>query len=372
MPVPRSPLSSRALIARARVAAIAALVAPVLLVGCGPSDPKGAEGPAGASPAAIPSTRPPGSPEAVFDRTKHDFGLARQGADLSTQFRLENKGGSPLHVKALNGNCGCITGVAKATTIAPGAATEVEVTFHTYAMVGPLSKWIQVTTDDPMRPITMLEASVDISAGVVIEPANFYFPLTLVGTTPEPSMVVKWKEGVGRPFSIAEVAVSGVDAEGVARLWSSPPWKGWEVTLRFRSPPPLGMVSGRATIRTDSSERPSIEALVGGQVSGRVWLTQREVSFGVAPRGKGGRIEVLVKGFDSSVDLGEVTAAAERGRVAALAVRGDEKGTWKVLILLPENAPSGPIEDRVRVTTAVPGEETLTIAVVGVVAAGSK
>src|SRR5262245_37534611 len=122
---------------RHRKASVAALGALLLLVACGDrSEATGTPSPKSAAP-AIPATRPPGSPEAAFDRRKHDFGVAAQGVDLRTEFRLENKGASPLHVQGVHGNCGCILADAKTKTLAAGASTTVDVVFQTHAMVGP-------------------------------------------------------------------------------------------------------------------------------------------------------------------------------------------------------------------------------------------
>ncbi len=307
-------------------------------------------------------------PIASYDRTRHDFGVATQQADLVTEFLLTNRGGAPLRVTGVHGNCGCLVGTAKATTIAPGASTNVVVTFRTHAMAGPQTKWVRVTTDDPAHPHVPLEVSVDISAGVLIEPANFYFPLSLVGSSPSPSVVLTWKEGVGTPFQVTRIEGIDVDAEFETKPYEAPPFRGWEIALRFRKPPGIGTVSGHAKIHTDAPDRPSIDVLVGGAISGRVWLTQREASVGAVAKGKGAVVHVLVRGFDSTVDLGDVTATAERGHVTAKAVRAPEaKGAWNVEIRLPDDAPVGTVDDRIRVTTEVRGEETHWISVGGLV-----
>lgn len=301
-----------------------------------------------------------------MDRARHDFGVARQDVELATEFTLRNDGNAPLHVSGVHGNCGCVVGRVRDATIAPGASTGVAVTFRTHALAGAQTKWVQVVTDDAARPRTTLEVVVDVAAGVVVEPANLYFPLARAGSSPAPSLVVKWKEGVGRPFAVTAVEGRDVDADFETKPWAAPPWRGFEITARFRRPPPIGTVAGRATIRTDAPDRPEIEALVGGAVAGKVWLTQTEASVGVVPEGRGAVTNVLVRGFDATVDLGTVTATAESGRVEARAVPAPgEKGAYNVEIRLPADAVAGPVDDTVRVTTGVAGEETRRIRVRG-------
>lgn len=305
---------------------------------------------------------------AVLDRTSHDFGIVRQNADLTTAFTLANRGDAELHVKSLQGNCGCIVAKATTTTLAPGAEATIDVTLHTFTMVGAHTKWIEVATDDPANPRQVLELSADISAGLVVEPAGFFFPLSLAGTVPAPRMVLKWHEGRGAPFHVTRVDVSGVDAEAVASPFESPPWKGVELTLRFRRAPPIGTVAGRATITTDSPDVPTIDALIGGAISGKVWISQTTTSFGPVTQGKGAHVRVLVRGFDSTIDLGEVTATVERGQVTATVSRPpDAEGGYAIDVRLPTSAPEGPVRDLIRVTTRVPGEEVIELPVEGTV-----
>lgn len=356
-----------------RVVRCQALPALLVLAACG-DDARPGAAPTGTPMAS--ASRPPspsvdrsqGAPRAVVDRKRHDFGVVRQQQDLVTEFMLSNQGTRALRVTGVHGNCGCLVGAAKTTSIEPGASTPIVVTFSTHAMVGPHTKYVSVATDDPERPATMLEVSVDISAGVVVDPAHFYFPLARVGSSPSPSVVLKWKEGVGTAFRVTGVEVRDVAAEVVTEPYASPPWQGWRLTLKFREPPGVGPVAGTVTVRTDAPERPEIEALVGGVVSGRVWLSQHAVSVGAVPEGRGATHAVLVRGFDASVELGQVTATAERGQVAVKATRSTTSpGAWEVEIRLPPGARAGAVKDRVRVTTAVPGEETHWIAVGGMV-----
>ncbi len=317
-------------------------------------------------PVPSPPVRRPEDPAAAIEPAEHDFGAVKQNAKVETTFMLRNAGGATLHVLEVTGGCGCIQASADAKEVAPGKATTVRVAYETRAFVGRHEKWVQVRTDDPATPTVAVKVVVDVCAGVIAEPANFFWPMALYGTSPEPQVTVKWKEGAGKPFHVTGVEAQGVDATFDVAPWERAPWKGWEVTLRFKKPPEIGNVSAHAVIRTDDPETPSVKTLVGGAVSGKVWLPQREVSFGVVAEGKGATLKVPLQGFDKSVDLGEVTARATKGRVTATAERvPGEPGAWTVVILLPPRAPPGSVEDRVEVTTAVPGETSLSIAVSG-------
>ena len=106
-----------------------------------------------------------------------------------------------------------------------------------------------------------IRLSVDVSAGIVLEPANFFFGPVLVGASPRVPIVAKWREGAGKAFKILSVEAAGLpDATFETKAFDAPPWHGTTVTLGFMKPPAAGTILGSVLIRTDDPERPSIQA----------------------------------------------------------------------------------------------------------------
>ncbi len=205
----------------------------------------------------------------------------------------------------------------------------------------------------------LIEVKADVSAGILLEPANFYFNAVLIGASPTATVKVKWHEGRGRPFRIENVVAKGT---GVGDVWfdAQPffegPWKGYEVTMKFHNPPPIGPVSGEAVIYTDDPEYPTIKSLVGGGISGKVLIARQVTSVGIPPEGKEVVLRIGCRGFDDTIDLGEVTAKSRQGVVTARAERdASEPKAWMIVITLPGTTPAGAVNDVVDVTTAVPG-----------------
>jgi hypothetical protein len=307
-------------------------------------------------------------PRISFDRTSHDFGAVKQNSEVKTEFTVENQGTATLHVQSVRGDCGCANASISERELAPGGKATISVAFHTYTFVGPHKKHVRVSSDDPAKPDVDLDIAVDVSAGIVLEPANFFFDMALAGTSPTAKVVAKWKEGVGRPFRVTKVEAVGADVRFTTEPWDAPPWHGRAITMVFPKPPLAGIVTGRALISTDDPDVPQLTALVGGMVSGKVWLAQRVTSFGIVGFGKGASLEIPCHGFDATVDLGEVTAKARKGQVEAKAVRDPANPReWKIAIRLPPETKDGSVEDVVEVHTAVPGEETVEIQVTGTV-----
>ena len=328
--------------------------------------PAPAPGPAPAPPAAPAPASPDGAPKApapkaVIDRLEHDFGLTKQEAELRTEFELKNEGTATLTFEP-RADCGCSAATSDTTSLAPGASTKVRVLFRTFSFVGPITKRIRLLTNDPVTPTVEMKIKADIAAGVVVDPARFFFGPVEVGTAPSVTIKVEWRDGVGAPFSITSIEAPNVDLTFVTKPFDAPPWHGYEVTATFPKPPKIGTVSGTAILRTDSKDAPRITAAVTAFVSGKIWVDRREASLGMLPAGKDRAVMVGCRSLRPGVDLGTVTATSRDGKVLARAIRAGPE--WLIEVRSPETAPSGRLTDVVEVTCAIPGEKA-EIAVTG-------
>jgi hypothetical protein len=281
----------------------------------------------------------------------------RQEQEIRTEFRVRNDGDAPLRIGEIRSDCGCSSAVARSKTIPAGESTTIEVVLRTMTMSGVLSKRVKVASDDPERREVELKIRADIAGGIVLDPARFYFGPVLVGTSPTSSLVAKWREGYGKPFRIPKVEAPGLDLAFDVAPYEAPPWHGWTVTARFAKPPAIGTVSGTALLRTDDPEYPRVPAAVTAFVSGKVWLDRREARLGLVRQGTPRTVMIGCRGLTPDVDLGEVTAVARKGAVAARAVRtGGASREWLIEVSLPESAPPGKVDDVVEVRTKVEGE----------------
>jgi hypothetical protein len=249
------------------------------------------------------------------------------------------------------------------------------VTFETYRFVGPMTKSLRVRSDDPSAAEVPIQLKVDISDGVILQPQNFFFNMVLVGTKPTASIEVKWKEGVGKPFKVLGVdptltpgagTPAGVKPEFTVEPFEAAPWKGWKVTMSFAEPPPVGMVSGTAVIRTDDERTPKVNALIGGAISAKVNIALQRPSFGVVKEGEGAKLVLHVRPFDATIKLGKVTAKARGGTVRVeLTADPTFPGEHNLKLELPADTKPGPVEDVVELRTEVEGEELIELPVTG-------
>jgi hypothetical protein len=348
-----------------------------------------------ATPAPNPPSAPVAAPTAsatapkiVLEKMEHNFGFARQNEKKSTRIKVKNEGGAPLHV-TVHADCGC-SGVvllakddvfAKGGTsgreIAPGDEAQISLTFDTTRFFGPITKTVHVNSDDPTNREVVLQIKIDVSAGVVLVPQNFFFNASLFGSKPTSTMAVKWMDGVGKPFKITAIEPTGILPAGTkldfhSEPFDEAPWHGFRVTMSFTEPPAIGMVTGTVNIRTDDPDTPQVSAPLGGVIVGKVIIAPAKATFSTLAEGKGGTRSIQIRPFDGSIDLGKVTVVARKGAVKVTIASADEpqlKGVWTVALELPKDAPLGVIEDVIDITTEVKGYEKLELPVTGTVVA---
>ena len=318
-----------------------------------PPPPPSVPAPNAVPPVAAPTAPvvvPADAPIAVLDRAEHDFGVAKQETELKTEFSLKNAGRSTLTLE-LRADCGCSAVVADTKTLEPGQSTPIRVLFRTFGYVGTLHKRIRVLTNDPVHPQLEAMLKVDVGAGVIIDPARFYFGTVETGSAPSLTIKVQWKDGTGSPFEITSTEIPGLDMAITTKKFDAPPWHGYEVTAGFKHPPAVGTVSGTAILRTNSPDAPRLTAAVTAFVSGKIWVDRREVSLGMLRQGKERTVSVGCRGLTPKVDLGVVTARSRGGRVKARAIRAQEE--WLIEVEATGDLAPGRLDDVVEVTSSL-------------------
>ena len=112
--------------------------------------------------AAIP--QPPGRIE--LSASDFDFGTVVNTGPVSHTFQVRNVGKGRLEITGLATSCGCTSATIASQHLAPGASTDLTVTYDPLAhdgATGPFMRVVYVRSDDPNTP----EASLTIHVTVV-------------------------------------------------------------------------------------------------------------------------------------------------------------------------------------------------------------
>lgn len=103
------------------------------------------------------------APQAFLKESSVDFGQYPPGASLERKITIVNKGKKELKIKALQGNCTCITAVADKQSLRAGDSTYIRILFKPQTRGGTQQKAITLFTNDPRNPVQLISASVYIN-----------------------------------------------------------------------------------------------------------------------------------------------------------------------------------------------------------------
>lgn len=90
-------------------------------------------------------------------------------------FKYQNDGKQTVHIKSVHTSCGCTTTSRQKDEVAPGESGEITATFKVGASTGIQQKTVQVETDDPAQPMTVLTLRAIIPQLVELKPSFIYW-----------------------------------------------------------------------------------------------------------------------------------------------------------------------------------------------------
>ncbi len=312
----------------------------------------------------------------AVDRTNHHFGVVKQNEVRTATFTYTNTSDAAVEGIGARGECGCNAIKLSDTTLEPGASGTLEVEFSTLTLGGHLTKRVHLFSKDHTRGEALITLKISIVEGLILRPPAVTFGTVLKDTTPSKSFYLKWYEGHGRPFEVTSVEVPGFDFASTITPYTNARderWGGWTIELRFKETPPLGMLSAEVLVRTTDADRPRLTLPLSANVSGRIWMQSRTISFGAFPQGKPRTASLKFRPLRRDIDLGEVKAVARKGKVT-VEVKPDplhgKDGVWRLYAAVVDDVEPGSLDDEViELHTQVEGEEVTIIKVRGYVRA---
>jgi len=102
------------------------------------------------------------APLAYIRELSIDLGQYPPGATLERKVSVVNKGKKELRIKALQGNCSCISATAESRMIKAGDSTLIKILFKPQTRGGTQQKAITIYTNDPRNPIQWLNVQAYI------------------------------------------------------------------------------------------------------------------------------------------------------------------------------------------------------------------
>lgn len=85
-----------------------------------------------------------------------DLGSVKNNTKVKGVYQVSNQGKAYLQISELRPSCGCTSTVLGQWALQPKESTLIEVTLDTAGLKGDVTKSIQVVTNDPQNPLTLL------------------------------------------------------------------------------------------------------------------------------------------------------------------------------------------------------------------------
>jgi hypothetical protein len=111
----------------------------------------------------------------VFEKTEVDVKPDMGATAAVAVFKYENKGDTPVHIKAVKPSCGCTTAALAKNDVAPGEKGEITATLNIGDRTGLQVKSVTVETDDPKAPQTVLTFRANIAALLELQPSFVFW-----------------------------------------------------------------------------------------------------------------------------------------------------------------------------------------------------
>ena len=112
-------------------------------------------------PAAQTPPKPQNLTTIKFDQPVFDYGTIEQGESVTHVYKFTNTGSHPLKITNAKGSCGCTVPKWPREEIAPGASSEIKVTFNSRGKSGNQSKSISITANtEPSRTMLTIKGKV--------------------------------------------------------------------------------------------------------------------------------------------------------------------------------------------------------------------
>jgi hypothetical protein len=148
----------------------------------------------------------------VFEKTELDLKPELGATKVDAVFNYENKGDTPVHIKAVKPSCGCTTAALPKNDVAPGEKGSITATFNIGDRTGLQVKTVTVETDDPKAPQQVLTFKATIAQMLEIQP-SFVFWQANEAAQPK-TIIAKAAKGV----TVKKVDVVSSSADFTAKV----------------------------------------------------------------------------------------------------------------------------------------------------------
>lgn len=128
--------------------------------------------------------------DGLFDSLSKDFGSVPRGPLLKHDFQVKNNTKHTVTLSSVRVSCGCVTAIARASTLAPGESTTVHATMDTNRFIGLKMVTVFVQFSQPRFEEVRLQVQANGRTDFTVSPDGLRFGRVKRGTTPTASTTI--------------------------------------------------------------------------------------------------------------------------------------------------------------------------------------
>ena len=302
------------------------------------------------------------APAISFDNTHYDFGNISQDEVVSHRYQVTNKGSAPLQIKEIRPSCGCSYTVLGRRLLPPGESTFIEVQFDPTGMIGTIHKSLDVISDDPSNPSSLLTFEASVTREIMPSTTIVFFnELSRGGSA---SSKIRLQSGEGQP-----VVVTDAKIPGAPYLSCSPQKDGNDVILNINIdgrliPKQSQRGTDVLTVRTASKKFPIMQFQVIWDVKSAIEITPGKI-FWTGSAGSELRATVSLNN-PSGAPFRILEAKSSNSIIRAVNLTNNSAAGHKFDVVLSSRAKAGAYNELLTLKLDAPEQQTLEIGIVAI------
>jgi len=301
---------------------------------------------------------------AMFDHSRHDFGVVARGAKVEHRFFLENIYLEDMRIASVTSTCTCTTAAFPKTPIKTYEKVEIVATVDTRNFLGHKEATLRVVFADPFPAEVQLHVYCYIRSDVVFDPGEIQFGKVDQGSEVRRKVTVRY---AGRSdWQITDILSTwphlAASVSEVSRTAGSVIYDLW-VTLKPDAP--VGYIRDHLILVTNdhNPDARRVPVAVEGVVVSPISVVPSPLPLGVVQAGQSVTRNLVVRG-KAPFRVLDVTAPDERFHFKL-----PEEAAPVQLIPVTFNAgdATGKVTGTIRIQTDLGGKSALEVKVDGMV-----
>lgn len=214
-----------------------------------------------------------------FATTTYDFGKVNGGEVVKYAYVFTNVGNALLEISNVQTTCGCTTAGDWSRKVEPGKTGSIPIEFNSANFSGQVGKSITVTCNDTSEPVVALQIQGTIWRSIDVTPQ--YAILFVTAESPTNETTLRIVNNVDQPLTLS--APESANPAFAAELKTNQPGREFELIVRTVPPLPPGNVSGVISLKTSSTNTPTLSITAIANMQPVVMVQPYQITLLAAP-----------------------------------------------------------------------------------------